>query len=314
MLQCHAGWGNCGKHCIGLNKSRTLFATGGTDPADVVIMDALTMEPKVSLVGHSDWIFGTAWVTESHLVSGSRDCSVALWNIYSEDRKMPSSDSTFPKSHVIRYHNDGDGNGVMFNRDFSARVRDVKFCNESRQLAVLTSDSGIKMLDPYRELAKVKSFYLSGCTDPVCMAFQSNKVAVGCKEHVTMIDPRIRALRHNVSTFHSPDVGSGVRSIEITDHLLSFGTGSGALVFYDVRYVGLSETCFSGNDDSCCGMIRVPIDFGCYDRDAYMLEYHTMNGSQAIYSHKWDHSRTRLFFCGGPLAFGIGGHLCGIYG
>ena len=37
------------------------------------------------LQGHLDWVFGAAWVSDRHLVTGSRDGAMALWNIQQQE-------------------------------------------------------------------------------------------------------------------------------------------------------------------------------------------------------------------------------------
>jgi hypothetical protein len=34
-----------------------------------------------TMQGHLDWVFGAAWVSDRHLVTGSRDGGMALWHI-----------------------------------------------------------------------------------------------------------------------------------------------------------------------------------------------------------------------------------------
>lgn len=303
------GWGNCGKHCIGFNSSRTLFATGGMDPADTVVLDTSTLETKVSLVGHRDWLFGLAWVTDCHLVTGSRDCSLAMWDI------SPCY-SDYDSHHQVIYSKDptmGEGfqeecGGDFLKMDFSSRVREVKFSAEAGTLAVLTSDASIKLLDPRRELAKVRSFYLPNSVEPVCMAYDCNKIAVGCLDRVDMIDTRVRTIRNNLVTYNSPDSHSGVRSVEFNNHLMSFGTGKGSLVFHDTRHSSKALKIHQMSDtSSCCTVLENPLQ-GWNEPSNSIY-----NSKHAIYSHKWDPSATKIFFCGGPLTYGSRGNVCGLW-
>ena len=39
--------------------------------------------PTRSVTGHLDWVFGLDWITERHLVTGSRDRTLALWVSFS---------------------------------------------------------------------------------------------------------------------------------------------------------------------------------------------------------------------------------------
>lgn len=40
---------------------------------------APALVPTRSVHGHLDWVFGLDWITERHLVTGSRDRTLALW-------------------------------------------------------------------------------------------------------------------------------------------------------------------------------------------------------------------------------------------
>ncbi|RMZ52514.1 hypothetical protein APUTEX25_003657 [Auxenochlorella protothecoides] len=77
-------WGHCGIHSIALSPARRLVATGGDNPADAVVLDRATWRPVATLVGHLDWVFGLAWLSDAHLVTASRDASVGLWTLPEE--------------------------------------------------------------------------------------------------------------------------------------------------------------------------------------------------------------------------------------
>ena len=50
-----------------------MVATGGSEPSDCSVLRLPDFQPVQTLVGHQDWLFGAAWVSDRHLVTGSRD-------------------------------------------------------------------------------------------------------------------------------------------------------------------------------------------------------------------------------------------------
>lgn len=50
-----------------------------TTPCENTLISTPTTFPPWQ--GHLDWVFGSAWVSDRHLVTGSRDGALALWDI-----------------------------------------------------------------------------------------------------------------------------------------------------------------------------------------------------------------------------------------
>lgn len=62
---------SCGIHCIDVNPARTMLATGGSNANDCLLMDVPSMESVATIQGHDDWLFGTAWISDRHVVTGT---------------------------------------------------------------------------------------------------------------------------------------------------------------------------------------------------------------------------------------------------
>ena len=69
----------------------------------------------------------------------------------------------------------------------------------------------------------------------VALAMRHDIVAVGGLSRVTLVDPRKRDPRAFIGELCSPDMSQGIRSVCISNNLLSFGTGRGKICFYDLR-------------------------------------------------------------------------------
>lgn len=67
------------------------------------------------------------------------------------------------------------------------------------------------------------------------MAMGDDLVAVGGLSAALLLDPRVRGVDAVVAALQSPDGNHGVRSVCVTDRVVSFGSGQGKISLYDVR-------------------------------------------------------------------------------
>jgi hypothetical protein len=225
------------------------------------------------------------------------------------------------------------------------------------------------------------------------MAVRQDLVAVGGLSRVCLLDPRKRDPNAVVQEISSPDPSEGIRSICISNNLVSFGTGKGKIAFFDLRAskflsidaepgeemsarpytpstrapgtstaqqltLGqiLNGAGGGGNGGAGLGarLRNLAEDVSRYQYGVQANEFFQMMRNEynedeeeepdtvpapkprhyletgpgwvqenatyfdyfggrrvqhACYAHEWDPSGTRLFACGGPLAFG----LCGGY-
>jgi hypothetical protein len=69
----------------------------------------------------------------------------------------------------------------------------------------------------------------------VSMAVRQDLIAVGGLSRVCLLDPRKRDPNAVIHEIASPDPREGIRSICISNDLVSFGTGKGKIAFFDLR-------------------------------------------------------------------------------
>lgn len=67
----------CGIHCMAVSPSGTMLATGGHNVNDCLLLDVPSMEPVATIQGHDDWLFGAAWISNRHVVTGTCFCCIS---------------------------------------------------------------------------------------------------------------------------------------------------------------------------------------------------------------------------------------------
>ena len=146
------GWGSCGIHCCELSPSGDLLATGGMDPADCVVLRTEDWSPVTTLIGHRDWLFGCPWVSDRHVVTGSRDGAVALWNV-NPDENIGGP----PTVQEYDYFNT-----KQMKRKYQSKVREVKYDRKLGLVAGLGTEGVVKLHDPILDLRAVRTvrYYL----------------------------------------------------------------------------------------------------------------------------------------------------------
>lgn len=288
---------NCGIHSIAISPSHTLVATGGAEPADCAVLSLPNFRHVQTMQGHLDWVFGIAWLTDQHLVTGSRDKSVMLWQVDSE-----RGDINIAPRESRRVH--------------KAKVRDVKYSPEIRRVATISKDGNLRLWDP--ELNGVRALNLEGPDgmmpeaegDVICLAVKENVLAVGSGTQVSLVDVRGRGYMNNISL---PRGDRGVRSLVFEDDVLSVGTSRGWLSFINLKTMDFMPLDV-GDRPADCGTWKLHHKVGTGWLDEYDRSfYNDLLATNAVYSHCWDPSRDRLFVCGGPLAYGLKGCYMGLW-
>eukprot|EP00794_Sanderia_malayensis_P009831 gene9831-10839_t len=288
---------NCGIHSIAIDPTRSFLATGGSNPNSLGVYSLPSMDELCLGESHTDWIFSLAWISPSHIASGSRDGTVAVWEIkkiYAEWFTPSLKCQKIMPRQVIK------------NVETIDKVRDIVYNTESQELAALSSNAFVHFLDT-EMLKKTTSIPLMHCQENVCMACGNcNRLyAIGSLSHVSFVDSRTSSM---VGSICSKDQGAGVRSLSFKDYVLTIGTGMGSILFYDLR----AQKFLENSDGSSCqykigkGWLRDDIIYRHYfwEFDGY---------PNAVYTHSYNEAKTKLFTAGGPLALGLYGNYAGLW-
>jgi WD repeat-containing protein 40A len=260
----------CGIHSIAINPSSNLLVTGGADPSDLGVYKLPTMTPISLLTGHENWSFACDFLNDDTVISGSRDKSVCVWRVSQDD-------ANFYRTPIIKKLN------------HNHKVRDLKVINRYESFATLSSDCTLKIWNQ-KDFEVSKTINLEGRHDLVSMAVDDTIgiIAVGSQSKISLYDIRQNQI---IKDIPSLDDGQGVRSLNIDGNIVSIGGAIGRLSFFDLiksEYIKLNE--------SAPEQLYFKTGNGWKLNESSAIKH-------AIYTHNFNHSKTKLFVAGGPINY-----------
>lgn len=175
---------------------------------------------------HEDWIFDLEWLDDQFFVSGSRDKKLSLWRVPQESDKLqyiqPLADFTSKKT--------------------GRKVRSLVFNSENTEVVTLSlagqssERSQLRFYDPIITAQKTQ-IDLPESPEYVCMAQNPGHrlYGVGSKALITLVDSRDGRNVKKIPTTSATCIHHNIRSINFSENVCSVGTGSGRILFYDLR-------------------------------------------------------------------------------
>ncbi|XP_031565544.1 DDB1- and CUL4-associated factor 12-like [Actinia tenebrosa] len=302
---------SAGVHDIALNQSQTMLASNGENPNHLAVYKLPTFDPVCVGEGHSDWVFATEWIDDRLLATGSRDGTISIWNTYGGEpaytsNKLVGTTNGKEKAKIMPAY--VSPKTTLTGTVEADRIRDLAYNSNTGNLAALSPHSLVHVWD-IASGKQLSSFPLPFYYENVCLALEKDRslYAIGSQSHVSLVDLRSYKMVKNIRTY---DPGAGVRSVSFQDVLLTIGTGHGSVVFYDLVANGFLVTDTKDDLTLKSGKGWLRLDNTLYE---YFTETEVDCFSNAIYTHCYDPTGTKLFTAGGPLALVLYGNYAAVW-
>lgn len=294
----------CGIHGISVNPSGTMLATGASNTNDIGIYKLPTFDPFcVGEGAHKDWVFDLEWVDDEFLISGSRDNVIALWRINNVDESETSRMSClYVPEYAVRKPL------ATQTCQKAEKVRALSINRGRKEMAVLSLNAMLHLWN-IETFQQIWSKTLKCSRENVCMAVseEKNLYAVGSHSYVTLIDCRKQMTQPIATKQRDRGLFQGIRSLSFKGDIITIGTGTGIIMFYDLRAGKYLE--------SVCGHpCQLAVGQGWLRQDEnYRDIFIGANYPNAIYTHTYDETGVRLFAAGGPLPAGLWGNYAAMW-
>ncbi|KAK3732893.1 hypothetical protein QZH41_012660 [Actinostola sp. cb2023] len=167
---------SAGVHDISINQSRSLLATNGENPNHLAIYRLPTLDPVLIGEAHSDWVFGTEWISDRILATGqaarSRDGTISIWNTDCV-RSSSVNSNVLGFSSKIR-HALIPPKATMTSPLDEDKIRDLVYNSNSEHLAALSPNAFIYVWDVATS-KRLSTIHLPFEYENVCLAMHKER-------------------------------------------------------------------------------------------------------------------------------------------